>query len=73
MEEVDESFETRDHGGRVALPVRPAIRRGAHTARYPDVALLFAWNHAKEIKAKESRFREAGGRWLEYVPEVGLQ
>jgi methylation protein EvaC len=52
------------------IPVRPYQD---FTARYPDVALLFAWNHAQEIKAKETRFREAGGKWLEYVPEVGLQ
>jgi methylation protein EvaC len=52
------------------IPVRPYQE---FSARYPDVALLFAWNHAEEIKAKETRFREAGGKWLEYVPEVRIQ
>lgn len=37
---------------------------------YPDYALLFAWNHAEEIMAKEQAFRRAGGRWILYVPEV---
>ncbi|GAA2617356.1 class I SAM-dependent methyltransferase [Actinomadura fulvescens] len=37
---------------------------------YPDYAVLFAWNHAEEIMAKERAFHEAGGRWILYVPEV---
>ncbi|GAA2898828.1 methyltransferase C-terminal domain-containing protein [Streptosporangium fragile] len=37
---------------------------------YPDYAVLFAWNHAEEIMEKERAFREAGGRWILYVPEV---
>lgn len=39
---------------------------------YPDYALLFAWNHADEIKAKEHVFQERGGRWIVYVPDVHL-
>ncbi len=39
-------------------------------ADYPDVALLFAWNHAAEIMAKEESFQGAGGRWLVYTPRV---
>ncbi|MGW2873685.1 methyltransferase domain-containing protein [Kitasatospora sp. NPDC001225] len=49
------------------IPVRPAE---AFADPYPDCALLFAWNHADEIMAKETAFREAGGRWIRYVPEV---
>ena len=37
---------------------------------YPDYALLFGWNHAKEIMANEKKFMEAGGKWIVYVPEV---
>jgi methylation protein EvaC len=37
---------------------------------YPDYALLLAWNHAEEIMAKETAFREAGGQWILYVPTV---
>ena len=49
------------------IPVRPYED---FTANYPDVALLFGWNHAREIMAKEQAFRDAGGQWLLYVPEV---
>ncbi|WP_248962794.1 class I SAM-dependent methyltransferase [Sphaerisporangium perillae] len=49
------------------IPVRPSE---AFAASYPDYALLFAWNHAGEIMAKEEQFREAGGQWILYVPEV---
>ncbi len=37
---------------------------------YPDYALLFGWNHAEEIMAKEEAFRAAGGKWILYVPRV---
>jgi methylation protein EvaC len=37
---------------------------------YPEYALLFGWNHAAEIMAKEEAFRAAGGKWMVYVPEV---
>ncbi|HJE57223.1 MAG TPA: class I SAM-dependent methyltransferase [Nocardiopsis listeri] len=49
------------------IPVRPAQ---AFTDPYPDYALLFAWNHAEEIMAKEEGFRASGGRWIRYVPDV---
>lgn len=49
------------------LPVRPYAD---FSANYPDYALLFAWNHADEIMAKEKEFRDAGGKWIIYVPEV---
>jgi methylation protein EvaC len=52
------------------IPVKPS---SAFTEHYPDYALLFAWNHADEIKAKEQAFVAAGGRWIVYVPKVGLQ
>lgn len=49
------------------IPVREP---SAFAEPYPDYALLFAWNHAEEIMAKERAFREAGGKWILYVPEV---
>lgn len=49
------------------IPVKPAE---AFSNPYPDYALLFAWNHAEEIMAKEKAFRRAGGRWIVYVPQV---
>ncbi|MDH2428944.1 class I SAM-dependent methyltransferase [Sphaerisporangium sp. TRM90804] len=51
----------------VHIPVNPPE---VFTASYPDYALLFAWNHAEEIMAKEQGFRDAGGQWILYVPEV---
>ena len=41
--------------------------------KYPDCALLFAWNHGTEIREKERAFIAAGGRWLVYVPEVKIE
>ncbi|HUZ23256.1 MAG TPA: class I SAM-dependent methyltransferase [Streptosporangiaceae bacterium] len=49
------------------IPVRPPAE---FADDYPDYALLFAWNHAAEIMAKEQRFRESGGKWILYVPDV---
>lgn len=51
------------------IPVRPS---DAFADPYPDYALLFAWNHAEEIMAKEHRFAAAGGRWIRYVPRVHI-
>ena len=42
------------------------------TRQYPDYALLFAWNHAAEIREKESAFVATGGQWIVYVPEVKI-
>jgi methylation protein EvaC len=49
------------------IPVRP---HSEFTSAYPDYALLFAWNHAAEIREKEQAFVAAGGRWIVYVPDV---
>ncbi|WP_394621983.1 methyltransferase domain-containing protein [Lentzea sp. JNUCC 0626] len=51
------------------IPVRPP---DAFADPYPDYAVLFAWNHAEEILAKEIGFRESGGRWIRYVPDVHI-
>ena len=39
---------------------------------YPDYALLFAWNHAKEIFENEDAFRQQGGKWIMFVPKVEI-
>ena len=39
---------------------------------YPDYAVLFAYNHAKEIMAKELEFVAKGGKWILYVPNVHI-
>jgi methylation protein EvaC len=49
------------------IPIRPYEE---FRADYPDYALLFGWNHAEEIMAKEEAFKAAGGRWIVYVPKV---
>lgn len=49
------------------IPVRPPE---AFPDPYPDYAVLFAWNHAAEIFGKEQGFRESGGQWILYVPDV---
>ena len=36
----------------------------------PDYAVLFAWNHAEEIFAKEKDFIARGGKWILFIPEV---
>lgn len=51
------------------IPVRHYDR---FAENYPDYALLFAWNHAQEIMAKEKEFIASGGNWIIYVPEVKL-
>ncbi len=40
---------------------------------YPDYALLYAWNHSAEIFEKEISFREAGGKWIYFVPNVEIK
>ncbi len=39
-------------------------------AKYPDYAVLLAWNHGEEIMDKEKQFKAAGGKWIIFVPEV---
>lgn len=39
---------------------------------YPDYALLFAWNHGKEIIEKEEDFRAHGGKFIQYVDGVRI-
>lgn len=53
----------------VHIPVKPYED---FKGRYPEYALLFGWNHAKEIAAKEEAFRAAGGKWIVYVPKVSV-
>lgn len=51
----------------VHIPVKPYE---AFQANPPDYAVLFAWNHAEEIMAKEQAFMRNGGRWVVHVPKV---
>ncbi len=49
------------------IPVRPYEE---FKSQYPEYALLFAYNHSKEIMAKEEEFMKSGGKWIVYVPKV---
>ena len=51
------------------IPIEPIE---TFRANYPDYAVLFAYNHAKEIMAKEKEFVTQGGKWILYVPEVHI-
>lgn len=51
------------------IPVVPSDRFGEDDARF---VVLFAWNHAQEIMARESALAETGRRWVLYVPTVQL-
>jgi methylation protein EvaC len=53
----------------VHIPVKPYTE---FASRYPDYALLFAWNHAGEIMAKEQAFSKSGGKFITYVPQVEI-
>ena len=46
------------------IPVKPYE---AFVEDYPDTALLFAWNHKKEIMQKEEAFAAQGGKWLTHI------
>ncbi len=42
-------------------------------SNYPDYAVLFAWNHKKEIFDKEIDFVKNGGKWIHFIPEVSIE
>jgi len=35
--------------------------------QYPDIAVLFAWNHKSEIESKEKKFLEKGGKFISHI------
>ena len=49
------------------IPVKPYE---TFQANPPDYAVLFAWNHAEEIMAKEREYIARGGKWIVHVPKV---
>ena len=51
------------------IPVLPPDR---FHRKYPDYAVLFAWNHRAEIFDKEQEFVAGGGKWIVFVPEVAV-
>ena len=51
------------------IPIRP---HQEFKENYPDYAVLFGYNHSKEIFAKEQDFIEQGGKWIVYVPQIEI-
>ena len=51
------------------IPIKP---HHEFKNNYPDYALLFGYNHEREIMAKEQEFINQGGKWITYVPEVKI-
>ena len=51
------------------IPIKPYEE---FKKNYPDYAVLFAWNHAKEIMEKEQEFVQSGGKWIVFVPKVEI-
>jgi methylation protein EvaC len=52
------------------IPIR------AYTAEWwknTDCAVLFAWNHSKEVLKKENAFVNNGGSWLFFTPQVRFE
>lgn len=39
----------------------------------PSYALLLAWNHKKEIIAKEKKYHKKGGKFVTYFPKVTIE
>lgn len=65
------SDTTPDKQGKYSPGAHIPIRRYEEfVTDYPEYALLLAWNHGEEIMAKEQSFRDAGGKWIVYVPTV---
>ena len=59
--------------GRVSPGMHIPVRDIQHFRDHPpDYALIFAWNHANEIMAKERWFMEQGGQWIVLRPKVQL-
>lgn len=50
----------------------PVLPHAEFKDNYPDYALLFGYNHEKEIMAKEKEFTAQGGKWITYVPTVKI-
>jgi methylation protein EvaC len=50
----------------------PVVPYSHFQANPPEFAVLFAWNHAEEIMAKEVEYTQRGGKWVRFVPEVSV-
>ena len=48
----------------------PIINHKDFLKNKPDIAVLFAWNHQREIFKKEKNFKKKNGYWLTFFPSV---
>lgn len=51
------------------IPVKPAE---VFQENYPDYALLFGYNHAKEIMEKEQEYTAQDGKWILYISKIEI-
>jgi C-methyltransferase-like protein/methyltransferase family protein/putative zinc binding protein len=59
--------------GKLTSGTHIMVRSPAYFAEdKPDYTVLLAWNHRNEIESKEAEYRQAGGKWIVYVPEVAV-
>lgn len=52
------------------IPIKPYE---AFINECPEYTLLLAWNHKNEILEKESNYRNNGGKFITFFPEVGVE
>lgn len=50
----------------------PVVSPDVFLADPPEFAVLFAWNHAAEVMAKQQAFTAGGGKWITFVPDVAI-
>ena len=50
----------------------PVISHEQMRTNPPDYLILFAWNHEKEILAKETELTSKGLKWIRFVPRVEI-
>ncbi len=50
----------------------PIVAHETFKRNYPDYAVLFGWNHKKEITDKEADLVQNGGKWITFIPEVEI-
>ena len=45
----------------------PIVTSEYFRKNYPDILILFAWNHKMEIFEKEKNFSKQGGKWISHI------
>ena len=50
----------------------PVVKPDVFYSSNPDYAVLFAWNHEKEIMNKEEKLGKSSVKWIRFVPLVEI-